>query len=102
MSISRDQVVHVARLARLELADAEIDRLGTQLSAILDAVSKVSELDLDGVPPMSHPLDSSNVLGEDEPRVSLAIEDALRNAPDPEGSAFGVPSAGGGDDGSAA
>lgn len=95
MSISREQVVHVARLARLELADEEIDRLGGQLSQILDAVSKVSELDLSGVPPMSHPLDMVNVLGEDEPLPSLALADALRNAPDPEGSAFGVPSAGG-------
>lgn len=95
MSISREQVVHVARLARLELADEEIDRLGAQLSQILDAVSKVSELDLTDVPPMSHPLDSVNVLGEDEPRPSLPLADALRNAPDPEGSAFGVPSAGG-------
>lgn len=92
MSISREQVVHVARLARLELADEEIDRLGAQLSAILDAVSKVSELDLSDVPPTLHPLDSVNVLGEDEPRPSLSLADALLNAPDPEGSAFGVPS----------
>jgi aspartyl-tRNA(Asn)/glutamyl-tRNA(Gln) amidotransferase subunit C len=93
MSISRDQVVHVARLARLELADEEVDRLGAQLSAIIDAVSKVSELDLSDVPPMSHPLDMVNVLGDDEPRPSLPLADALRNAPDPDGSAFGVPAA---------
>lgn len=99
MSISREQVVHVARLARLELGDEEIDRLGSQLSQILDAVGKVSELDLSGVPPMSHPLDSVNVLGDDVPRPSLPVEEALRNAPDPEGSAFGVPSAGADDDG---
>lgn len=93
MSISREQVVHVARLARLELGDEEIDRLGAQLSAIIDAVSKVSELDLSDVPPMSHPLDMVNVLGDDEPRPSLPLADALRNAPDPDGSAFGVPAA---------
>ena len=92
MSISREQISHVARLARLELADEEIDRLGAQLSAILDAVSKVSELDLSDVPPTLHPLDSVNVLGEDEPRPSLSLAEALFNAPDPEGSAFGVPS----------
>lgn len=95
MSISREQIVHVARLARLDLGDEEIDRLGAQLSQILDAVSKVAELDLSDVPPLSHPLDSVNVLGEDEPRPSLPLADALRNASDPEGSAFGVPSAGG-------
>ena len=92
MSISREQVSHVARLARLELADEEIDRLGAQLSAILDAVSKVSELDLSDVPPTLHPLDMVNILGEDEPRPSLTLADALLNAPNPEGSAFGVPS----------
>ena len=102
MSISREQVVHVARLARLELSDEEIDRLGGQLSQIIEAVSKVSELDLSGVPPMSHPLASVNVLGEDEPRPSLPLADALRNAPDPDGSAFGVPAAGADDDGGAA
>ena len=94
MSISREQVVHVARLARLELGDEEIDRLGGQLSQILDAVSKVSELDLSDVPPMLHPLDMVNVLGDDEPLPSLPIADALRNAPDAQGSAFGVPAAG--------
>jgi aspartyl-tRNA(Asn)/glutamyl-tRNA(Gln) amidotransferase subunit C len=92
VSISREQVVHVARLARLDLADEEIDRLGAQLSAILDAVSKVSELDLGDVPPTSHPLEVVNVLGDDEPGPSLSLADALANAPDPEGAAFGVPS----------
>jgi aspartyl-tRNA(Asn)/glutamyl-tRNA(Gln) amidotransferase subunit C len=92
VSISREQVVHVARLARLDLADEEIDRLGAQLSAILDAVSKVSELDLGDVPPTSHPLEVVNVLGDDEPVPSLSLTDALANAPDPEGAAFGVPS----------
>ena len=82
MSISREQVVHVARLARLELGDEEIDRLGGQLSQILDAVSKVSELDLSDVPPLLHPLDMVNVLGDDEPLPSLPLTDALRNAPD--------------------
>lgn len=101
MSISRAQVIHVAKLARLALADEEIDRLGTQLSQILDAIGKVSELDLSGVAPMSHPLASVNVLGEDEPRPSLPLVDALRNAPDPEGSAFGVPAAGSDDGGDA-
>ncbi len=93
MAITRDQVLHVARLARLELTDEEIDRFGRQLSEILEAVGKVSELDLEGVEATAHPLDLVNVLAEDEPRPSLPREDALRNAPDPEDGYFGVPAA---------
>jgi aspartyl-tRNA(Asn)/glutamyl-tRNA(Gln) amidotransferase subunit C len=91
MAITRDDVLHVAKLARLELREDEVPRFQEQLSAILDAVSKVSELDLADVPPMSHPLDVVNVLGEDEPRPSLPLEDALANAPEREGPFFAVP-----------
>ncbi len=91
MAITRDDVLHVARLARLELSDEEVERFGGQLSAILDAVGKVSELDLDDVPPTSHPLDLVNVFGEDVPRPCLSREEALANAPDPEDGFFGVP-----------
>ncbi len=91
MEIDRDQVLHVARLARLALTDDEVERFRAQLSAILEAVGKVSELDLEGVPPTSHPLDLVNVLADDEPRPSLPLEDALANAPDPEDGFFGVP-----------
>jgi aspartyl-tRNA(Asn)/glutamyl-tRNA(Gln) amidotransferase subunit C len=91
MTISREQVLHVARLARLELTDEEVERLGGQLSAILEAVGKVSELDLEAVEPTAHPLDVVNVLAEDEPRPSLPREEALRNAPDPDDGFFGVP-----------
>jgi aspartyl-tRNA(Asn)/glutamyl-tRNA(Gln) amidotransferase subunit C len=91
VAITRDDVLHVARLARLELSDEEVERFGGQLSAILDAVGKVSELDLEDVPPTSHPLDLVNVLGEDVPRASLSREEALANAPDPEDGFFGVP-----------
>ena len=89
--ISSDEVLHVARLARLALTDEEVERFRVQLSAILEAVGKVSELDLEGVPPTAHPLDLVNVLGEDEPRPSLPREEALANAPDPEDGFFGVP-----------
>ena len=68
-----------------------LERFRGQLSAILEAVGKVSELDLEGVPPTSHPLDLVNVLAEDEPQASLTREEALANAPDPEGGFFGVP-----------
>jgi aspartyl-tRNA(Asn)/glutamyl-tRNA(Gln) amidotransferase subunit C len=91
MSISRDQVLHVARLARLDLREDELDRLTLELGAILDAVSKVAELDLAGVPPTSHPLDLVNVWGEDEPHESLSLDEALANAALPEGSLFRVP-----------
>jgi aspartyl-tRNA(Asn)/glutamyl-tRNA(Gln) amidotransferase subunit C len=91
MAITRDDVLHVARLARLELSDQEVERMCDQLSAILDAVGKVSELDLSGVEPTAHPLDLVNVLAEDEPRPSLLREEALANAPDPEDGFFGVP-----------
>ena len=93
MAISREEVLHVARLARLELSDAEVERFREQLSAILDAVSKVQELDLADVPPTSHPLDVVNVWRDDEPRPSLPVEEALANAPDRDGSLFRVPPA---------
>jgi aspartyl-tRNA(Asn)/glutamyl-tRNA(Gln) amidotransferase subunit C len=91
MAISREEVLHVAKLARLALTEEELERFGAQLADILEAVGKVSELDLEGVPPTSHPLDLVNVFGEDEPRPSLSREDALANAPDPDGGFFGVP-----------
>lgn len=95
MSISREDVLHVARLARLEIPEEEVDAVQAQLSAIVGAVGKVGELDLADVPPTSHPLDAVNVWADDEPRPSLAQEDALANAPDPEGGAFRVPAVGG-------
>ncbi len=94
MAISREDVIHVAHLARLEIPEDEIDRVREELGAILEAVGKVSELDLDDVEPTSHPLDVVNVFGDDEPRPSLPREEALKNAPDPEGGAFRVPAVG--------
>ncbi len=93
-SIGRAQLLHVARLARLELRDEEVERLEGQLNDILAAVSKVSELDLSDVPPTSHPLDVVNVWDEDEPRPCLSAEDALANAPEREGDFFKVPPGG--------
>ena len=91
MAISREQVLHVARLARLDLRDDEVETLREQLSQILEAVSKVSELDLADVPPTSHPLDLVNVFHRDEPRPSLSLDDVFANAPQREGDAFRVP-----------
>jgi len=91
MAISRDEVLHVARLARLALTEEELDRFAGQLDAILEAVGKVAELDLAGVEPTLHPLALSNVWAEDGPRPSLPVEDALANAPATEDGAFRVP-----------
>jgi aspartyl-tRNA(Asn)/glutamyl-tRNA(Gln) amidotransferase subunit C len=91
VAITRDDVLHVARLARLEIPEGEVEAVQAQLGAILEAVGKVSELDLSDVEPTSHPLDIVNVWAEDEPRPSLPVEDALANAPDPSDGQFRVP-----------
>ncbi|HTO24820.1 MAG TPA: Asp-tRNA(Asn)/Glu-tRNA(Gln) amidotransferase subunit GatC [Gaiellaceae bacterium] len=93
MAIDREQLLHVAHLARLELPEAEVERLGAQLNDILAAVGKVAELDLSDVPPTSHPLDVVNVWDDDEPWESLSVEEALANAPERDGDAFRVPPA---------
>jgi aspartyl-tRNA(Asn)/glutamyl-tRNA(Gln) amidotransferase subunit C len=93
MAITREEVLHVAKLARLELSEEEVERFTEQLSAILEAVDKVSELDLSDVEPTAHPLDLVNVWAEDEPRPSLPVDEALANAPDRDGSFFKVPPA---------
>ena len=95
MAISRADVLHVARLARLEIPEDEIEDVQEQLGAILEAVGKVAELDLTEVEPTSHPLDVVNQWDEDEARPSLDREDALANAPDPADGAFRVPAVGG-------
>jgi aspartyl-tRNA(Asn)/glutamyl-tRNA(Gln) amidotransferase subunit C len=94
MAITREDVVHVAHLARLEIPEDEIDRVREELGAILEAVGKVSELELEDVEPTSHPLDVVNVFGEDEARASLPREAALENAPDPSDGAFRAPAVG--------
>jgi aspartyl-tRNA(Asn)/glutamyl-tRNA(Gln) amidotransferase subunit C len=91
--ITEEEVLHVARLARLELSADEVVRFQEQLSAILEAVSKVSELDLSDVPPTAHPLEIANAWAEDEPRPSLTLDEVFANAPDREGDYFRVPPA---------
>jgi len=91
MAITREEVLHVAKLARLELTEDEVVRLTEQLGAILEAVSKVSELDLSDVPPTSHPLELVNAWAADEPRDSLALDEVFANAPAREGDLFKVP-----------
>lgn len=90
--IDREQVLHVAKLARLRLSDAEVERMAGELSGILGHVDRISELDLDDVPPTSHVVDLENVLRPDEPRPSWPREAVLEQAPDPADGAFRVPS----------
>ena len=90
--IEREQVLHVAKLARLRLTDEEVERMASELSSILDHVERISSLDLEGVEPTSHVVELENVMRVDEPRPSLPRERALEQAPDPADGAFRVPS----------
>jgi aspartyl-tRNA(Asn)/glutamyl-tRNA(Gln) amidotransferase subunit C len=90
--IDREHVLHVARLARLELSEEEIERMAGELSGILEHVDRISELDLEAVEPTTHVVQLSNVLRADEPDPSLPREVALEPAPDPADGAFRVPS----------
>jgi aspartyl-tRNA(Asn)/glutamyl-tRNA(Gln) amidotransferase subunit C len=90
--IDREQVLHVAKLARLQLSDDEVERMASELSGILEHVEHISELDLDGVEPTSHVIALENVLRPDEPRPSWERDEVLERAPDQAGGAFRVPS----------
>jgi aspartyl-tRNA(Asn)/glutamyl-tRNA(Gln) amidotransferase subunit C len=92
--LSREQVLHVARLARLKLDEDEVERFGGELSKITDWIDKVAELDLDDVPPTSHVVEVENVLRADEPRPCLPKEKVLESAPDADENGFRVPSPG--------
>src|SRR5436190_16869386 len=94
MAITRDDVLHVAALAQLELSEEEIARLTEQLGDILEAVGKVSELDLSDLPATSHPLSVVNVFRPDVPTPSLPLEDVFANAPERDGDHFRVPPTG--------
>jgi aspartyl-tRNA(Asn)/glutamyl-tRNA(Gln) amidotransferase subunit C len=92
--IDREQVLHVARLARLRLAGDEVERMSSELSTILDHIEKIGELELDDVEPTSHVIELENVLREDVPRDSLPRERALGGAPNAGEGGFRVPSPG--------
>jgi aspartyl-tRNA(Asn)/glutamyl-tRNA(Gln) amidotransferase subunit C len=92
--LDRAQVLHVARLARLELTDEEVDRMAVELSKVLDHIDKIRELDLEGVPPTSHVVDVVDVLRADQPEPSLPQHVILAAAPEPLNAGFGVPSPG--------
>jgi aspartyl-tRNA(Asn)/glutamyl-tRNA(Gln) amidotransferase subunit C len=90
--IDRDQVLHVARLARLRLSDGEVETMTGELSGILEHVDRIGKLDLEGVEPTSHVVALENVWRPDVPRPSLPQEVALAPAPEPVDGAFRVPS----------
>ncbi|HEY2259943.1 MAG TPA: Asp-tRNA(Asn)/Glu-tRNA(Gln) amidotransferase subunit GatC [Solirubrobacteraceae bacterium] len=92
--LDRAQVLHVARLARLELDEAEVERMAAELSKVLDHVEQIRELDLEGVPPTSHVVDVTGVVRPDEPVPSLPRDVILAQAPEPVDGGFGVPSPG--------
>jgi aspartyl-tRNA(Asn)/glutamyl-tRNA(Gln) amidotransferase subunit C len=90
--IEREQVEHVAKLARLKLTEDEVERMASELSGILEHVEKISELDLEGVEPTSHVIALENVLRPDTSRPSWDREQMLERAPDPAAGSFRVPS----------
>ena len=90
-TITRAEVAHLARLARLALDDDELDRFGPQLDVIISAVSRISDLDTADVPPTSHALPLTNVVRPDEVRPGLTQEQALAGAPAAEDGRFRVP-----------
>ena len=92
--LEREQVLHVAKLARLQLSDAELEQMAVELSAVLDHVDRIRELDLEHVEPTSHAVDVAGVMRADEPVPSLDRDRVLAAAPEPVDGGFGVPSPG--------
>ena len=92
MSIDREQVLHVARLARLRLSDEEVDTMAHELSSILGHIERISELDLEGVPPTTHVVEVANARREDVPTTSLDRDVVLEQAPAVQDGGFLVPS----------
>ncbi|WP_431841365.1 Asp-tRNA(Asn)/Glu-tRNA(Gln) amidotransferase subunit GatC [Calidifontibacter indicus] len=90
-SLSRDEVAHVAMLARIQLSDAELDKLAGQLDQIVGFVGQVNDIAADDIPPMSHPLPLTNVTRHDEVRPSLTQQEALSGAPASDLGRFEVP-----------
>ena len=91
MSLTADDVRKVAHLARLELSDAEVETMTRQLAAIVDYVDQLKQVPTDGVEPLAHALDVSNVFRADEPAPSLPVDEALANAPQRKGDFYRVP-----------
>ncbi len=91
MALTADDVRWVAHLARLELSDAELQHLTPQLSAILDYVQQLQQINTEGVEPLAHPLPIQNVFRADEPQPSLPVDAAMANAPERHADFYSVP-----------
>jgi len=91
VSLTPDQVRWVAKLARLELNEAELETMTRQLGRIVDYVAQLQQVDTEGVEPLAHALDVSNVFRPDEPAPSLPVDEALANAPKRSGDFYSVP-----------
>nr|WP_296075844.1 Asp-tRNA(Asn)/Glu-tRNA(Gln) amidotransferase subunit GatC [uncultured Actinoplanes sp.] len=91
MTISREEVAHLARLSRLAVTEQELDQFAGQLDVILQSVARVGEVAADDIPPTSHSVPLTNVYRDDEPRPSLTQEEALSGAPDAYEGRFRVP-----------
>ncbi|HUI04348.1 MAG TPA: Asp-tRNA(Asn)/Glu-tRNA(Gln) amidotransferase subunit GatC [Acidimicrobiales bacterium] len=89
--LTRDDAAYVARLARIDLTEEELDRYAEQLASVLDHAAELAALDTEGVEPTAHPLPLQNVTRPDEPRESLDRDEVLAQAPDVEGGRFRVP-----------
>ena len=89
--ISREEVAHLADLARIDLSDSELDHLAPQLAVILDSIASLSDVAAEDVPPTSHPLPLTNVFRTDRVRPGLTAEEALAGAPAVEEQRFSVP-----------
>ncbi|MUK88423.1 Asp-tRNA(Asn)/Glu-tRNA(Gln) amidotransferase subunit GatC [Ornithinibacillus sp. L9] len=90
--ISKEQVKHVANLARLEVSEQEAEMFTEQLSSIITFAEQLNELDTDGVEPTTHVLDLKNVMRKDEPKKWITKEEAMKNAPDQQDGQYRVPS----------
>jgi aspartyl-tRNA(Asn)/glutamyl-tRNA(Gln) amidotransferase subunit C len=91
MAISPDEVRWIAHLARLELTEEEVGVLGRDLSAIVEYVNQLQQVNTDGIEPLAHPIEMSNVFREDEITPSLPVDEALANAPSRKGDYYAVP-----------
>lgn len=90
MTLSRAEVDHVAMLARLGLTDEEREQMRTHLSSILEHIDRLQELDTEAIPPTAQVITLQNVMRDDTPRPSFAVEEVLRNAPRSEDDMFKV------------
>jgi aspartyl-tRNA(Asn)/glutamyl-tRNA(Gln) amidotransferase subunit C len=89
--ITREEVAHLADLARIDLSDAELDHLAPQLAVILDSIKSINEVAAEDIPPTSHPMPLTNVFRDDVVRAGLTSEEALAGAPEVEQQRFAVP-----------